>query len=59
VRGARALLRRAGLSPETVWRTWRVAEKIQETDGVITFMVGRTDEREVKPSLPGQYADYQ
>lgn len=43
------------LSPETVWRTWRVTERIQETDDVVTFVVERTDEREVKPSLPGQY----
>lgn len=43
------------LSPETVWRTWRVAEKIQETDEVVSFVVERTDERDVKPSLPGQY----
>jgi nitric oxide dioxygenase len=43
------------LSPETVWRTWRVAEKIQETGDVASFVVERTDEREVKPSLPGQY----
>ena len=43
------------LSPDTVWRTWRVAEKIRETEDVVTFIVERTDEREVKPSLPGQY----
>jgi nitric oxide dioxygenase len=43
------------LSPDTIWRTWRVAEKIQETDDVVSFVVERTDEREVKPSLPGQY----
>jgi len=43
------------LSPETIWRTWRVAEKIQETGDVVTFVVERIDEREVKPSLPGQY----
>jgi len=43
------------LSPDTVWRTWRVAQKIQETEDVVTFVVERTDEREVKPSLPGQY----
>jgi nitric oxide dioxygenase len=43
------------LSPDTIWRTWRVAEKIQETGDVVTFVVERTDEREVKPSLPGQY----
>ncbi|WP_045730964.1 globin domain-containing protein [Pseudarthrobacter chlorophenolicus] len=43
------------LGPETIWRTWRVAEKIQETDDVVSFVVERIDEREVKPSLPGQY----
>lgn len=43
------------LSPETIWRTWRVAQKIQETADVATFIVERTDERDVKPSLPGQY----
>jgi nitric oxide dioxygenase len=43
------------LSPETIWRTWRVAQRIQETADVVTFVVERTDEREVKPSLPGQY----
>lgn len=43
------------LSPETIWRTWRVVEKIRETDDVASFVVERTDEREVKPSLPGQY----
>ncbi|WP_026552507.1 globin domain-containing protein [Arthrobacter sp. H20] len=43
------------LSPETIWRTWRVAQRIQETDDVVTFIVERTDDREVKPSLPGQY----
>jgi nitric oxide dioxygenase len=43
------------LSPDTVWRTWRVAQRIQETADVVTFVVERTDEREVKPSLPGQY----
>ena len=43
------------LSPETIWRTWRVAEKIPESGDVVTFIVERVDEREVKPSLPGQY----
>jgi nitric oxide dioxygenase len=43
------------LSPETIWRTWRVAQRIQETADVVTFVVERTDERDVKPSLPGQY----
>ncbi|MCW2134094.1 globin domain-containing protein [Arthrobacter sp. VKM Ac-2550] len=43
------------LKPDEVWRTWRVAERIQETPDVVTLVVERTDEREVKPSLPGQY----
>lgn len=51
----RGLYAAVRLSPETVWRTWRVAEKIEETQEVVTFIVERTDEREVKPSLPGQY----
>ncbi|WXK94771.1 FAD-binding oxidoreductase [Pseudarthrobacter quantipunctorum] len=32
-----------------------MAERIQETDDVVTFVVERIDERAVKPSLPGQY----
>jgi nitric oxide dioxygenase len=43
------------LSPETIWRTWRVVQRIQETADVVSFVVERTDERDVKPSLPGQY----
>ena len=40
----------------TIWRTWRVARKIQETEDVVTLVIKeRTDERDVKPSLPGQY----
>jgi nitric oxide dioxygenase len=52
---ARGLYSAVRLSPETIWRTWRVARKIQETEDVITLVVERTDERDVKPSLPGQY----
>jgi nitric oxide dioxygenase len=51
----RGLYSAVHLSPETIWRTWRVTEKIRETEDVTTFIVERTDEREVKPSLPGQY----
>lgn len=32
-----------------------MAQRIQETEDVVTFVVERTDERDVKPSLPGQY----
>ena len=51
----RGLYNAVHLSPETIWRTWRVAQRIQETEDVVTFVVERTDERDVKPSLPGQY----
>lgn len=51
----RGLYNAVHLTPETIWRTWRVVEKVQETDDVVRFIVERTDEREVKPSLPGQY----
>lgn len=51
----RGLYNAVHLTPDTIWRTWRVAERIQETDDVVRFVVERMDEREVKPSLPGQY----
>jgi len=51
----RGLYNAVHLTPDTIWRTWRVAEKVQETDDVVRFVVERIDEREVKPSLPGQY----
>jgi nitric oxide dioxygenase len=41
--------------PETVWRDWKVTEKVEETPDVVTFRVRRTDDRLVKTSLPGQY----
>lgn len=41
--------------PEGLWRTWKVVQKIRETDDVVTFVVERTDDRAVEPSLPGQY----
>ena len=48
-----------GVRPHTVWRQWKVLQKIQETDDVVTFGVERTDDRLVKPSLPGQYVTVQ
>lgn len=51
----RGLYNAVHLTPDTIWRTWRVAERVQETDDVVRFVVERIDEREVKPSLPGQY----
>jgi nitric oxide dioxygenase len=51
----RGLYSARGVRPETVWREWQVAEKVQETDDVVTFRAKRIDDRLVKTSLPGQY----
>jgi nitric oxide dioxygenase len=51
----RGLYSARGVRPETVWREWRVTDKVPETDAVVTFVVRRTDDRSVRTSLPGQY----
>lgn len=51
----RGLYSARGVRPQTVWRQWEVAQKIQETDDVVTLVVKRIDDRLVKSSLPGQY----
>jgi nitric oxide dioxygenase len=51
----RGLYSSRGVRPETVWRDWKVAEKVEETADVVTFRVRRIDDRLVKTSLPGQY----
>jgi nitric oxide dioxygenase len=48
-----------GVRPRTVWRQWKVRQKIPETDDVMTFVVERTGDRLVKSSLPGQYVTVQ
>src|SRR5919199_3426907 len=55
----RGLYSARGVRPETVWRDWRVVEKVPETDDVVTFRVERVDDRLVKTSLPGQYVTVQ
>jgi nitric oxide dioxygenase len=55
----RGLYSARGVRPETVWREWEVAERIQETDDVVTFRCRRTDDRLVRTSLPGQYVTVQ
>ncbi|WP_432483941.1 globin domain-containing protein [Kineococcus esterisolvens] len=55
----RGLYSARGVRPDTVWRPWRVARKVRETDDVVTFVVERTDDRLVKTSLPGQYVTVQ
>jgi nitric oxide dioxygenase len=51
----RGLYSARGVRPETVWRPWRVINKIRDTEEVTTFVVERVDDRLVKSSLPGQY----
>ncbi|GAB3324345.1 FAD-binding oxidoreductase [Geodermatophilus aquaeductus] len=55
----RGLYSARGVRPETVWREWEVAEKVEETADVVTFRVRRVDDRLVKTSLPGQYVTVQ
>jgi nitric oxide dioxygenase len=55
----RGLYSARGVRPETVWREWEVAEKVPETEDVVTFRLRRTDDRLVKTSLPGQYVTVQ
>jgi nitric oxide dioxygenase len=51
----RGLYSASGVRPETIWRDWRVVQRIEETDDVVTFVVKRIDDRLVRTSLPGQY----
>ncbi|WP_116451576.1 globin domain-containing protein [Blastococcus litoris] len=55
----RGLYSARGVRPETVWREWEVAEKVRETDDVVTFRMRKVDDRLVKTSLPGQYVTVQ
>ena len=55
INNERGLYDAVGLGPQTIWQTWRVAERTQETPDVVVFTLERTDEHDVKPSLPGQY----
>ncbi len=55
----RGLYSSRGVRPETVWRQWRVEERIAETDDVVTFVLAATDDRMVRTSLPGQYVSVQ
>jgi nitric oxide dioxygenase len=55
----RGLYSARGVRPETVWREWVVAERIDETPDVVTFRMRRGDDRLVRTSLPGQYVTVQ
>jgi nitric oxide dioxygenase len=51
----RGLYSARGVTAERVWRQWRVAEKVQDADDVVLFVMRRVDDRPVRTSLPGQY----
>ncbi|WP_030437325.1 globin domain-containing protein [Actinoplanes subtropicus] len=51
----RGLYSARGVTAERVWRRWRVASKVRETDDVVLFVMRRMDDRSVRTSLPGQY----
>jgi len=55
----RGLYSARGVRPETVWRDWRVIERRDETEDVVTFRFERIDDRSVRTSLPGQYVTVQ
>ncbi len=55
----RGLYSSHGVRPDTLWREWEVAKRIEETDEVVTFRLRRTDDHVVKASLPGQYVTVQ
>ncbi len=48
-----------GVTPDRIWRPWKVLEKNQVSPDVVEFVVGRMDDRIVKSSLPGQYVTLQ
>lgn len=49
----------AGVQDGKVWRPYRVAGRIQETDEVATFLLQPADGAPVPPSHPGQYVSVQ
>ncbi|MFG2827086.1 globin domain-containing protein [Streptomyces sp. NPDC048434] len=49
----------AGVPDGEVWRPYRVAARIQETDEVATFILRPADGAPVPPSRPGQYVSVQ
>jgi nitric oxide dioxygenase len=51
----RGLYDAIGEQPDSIWGTWRVVDKVQETDDVVRIIVESADGGTVHPSLPGQY----
>ncbi|WP_415854270.1 globin domain-containing protein [Sinomonas sp. G460-2] len=55
----RGLYDAIGEQPDSIWGTWRVVDKVQETDDVVRIVVESADGGTVHPSLPGQYVTVQ
>ncbi|WP_406482905.1 globin domain-containing protein [Streptomyces platensis] len=53
------LFREAGVRDGAVWRPYRVAGRVQETDDVATFLLRPADGAPVPASRPGQYVSIQ
>ncbi|MEU8996224.1 globin domain-containing protein [Streptomyces caniferus] len=53
------LLTEAGVPEGEVWRPYRVAARIEETDDVATFLLRPADGAPVPPSRPGQFVSVQ
>lgn len=51
----RGLYGATGVTPTTVWGTWRVESVTPSTPDVVELVVSRADGRWGRPSLPGQY----
>ncbi|MFC9235419.1 globin domain-containing protein [Streptomyces decoyicus] len=55
----RRLSAEAGVAEEGVWRPYRVAARVRETDEVATFLLRPADGVPVPPARPGQYVSVQ
>ena len=44
-----------GAEDARTWRTWKVADRVEETPDVVSFVLAPTGDEPVRPALPGQY----
>ena len=44
-----------GAEDGRTWRTWKVADRVEETPDVVSFVLAPTGDEPVRPALPGQY----
>lgn len=49
------LYAQAGVRDGDVWKPWRVIDRVEETDDVVTFMLRPADRSPAPPFQPGQY----